>query len=85
VQRNQDFCTEEGNKIRGGGGIRSLPCIISSKSHSLTSLQDAIPYHHFYVIQVHDLIGRFSAVHGGPREKLWGEFFLDPWQWWNHR
>ncbi len=38
AQRNQDFCTAEGNKILAGGGICSLCCIISSKSHSLYNL-----------------------------------------------
>ncbi len=40
------------------------------------SIQDAITHRGFYVIKVHDLIGSFSAVPGGEREKLWREFFL---------
>ncbi len=33
------------------------------------------------VLNVHDLIGGFSAVPGDEREKLRWEFFLDPLQW----
>ncbi len=38
-----------------------------------------------YVIKVHELIGSFSAVPGGQREKLWQEFLLDPLHQWDHR
>ncbi len=38
-----------------------------------------------YVLNVHDLMGGFSAVPGDEREKLQWEFFLDPSQWWDHR
>jgi hypothetical protein len=39
----------------------------------------------FYVIKVHELIGSFSAVPGGQREKLWQEFLLDPLHQWDHK
>ncbi len=39
----------------------------------------------FYVIKVHELIGSFSEVPGGQREKLWREFLLDPLHQWDHR
>jgi hypothetical protein len=33
-----------------------------------------------------NLIGTcFSAVHGGQREELWQDFFVDSSQWWDHR
>jgi hypothetical protein len=47
-------------------------------------MQDALPGCGFDVIKVHDLNVSFSAALGGQREKLWQEFFLDPWQWWDH-
>jgi len=47
------------------------------------SIQDAITHRGFYVTKVHDLIGSFSAVPGGEREKLWREFFSS--QWWDQR
>jgi hypothetical protein len=49
------------------------------------SMQDEVPHHEFYVINLHDLKGSFNAVPTGQREKLWREFFLDPAQWWYHR
>ncbi len=51
-----------------------------SKRDWTPSMQDAIPHRGFYVIKVHYLIGSFSAVPRGQREKLWCEFFLDPLQ-----
>jgi hypothetical protein len=48
-------------------------------------MQDAIPHCGFYVMKVHDLIGSFSVVPGGEREKLWQKLFLDLLQWWDHR
>jgi hypothetical protein len=55
-----------------------------SKRDWTPSMQDAIPHRGFYVIKVHDLIGSFSTVPRGQREKLWCEFFLDPLQGGDH-
>ncbi len=60
--------------------------IVGSKSKNWTpSVQDAEPRGGFFVIKLHDLTGSFPAVSVGHREKRWREFFLNPWQWWNHR
>ncbi len=61
--------------------------VISSQANrkiGTQSMQGAIRHRGFYVIKVHNLV-EFSAVPGGEREKLRREFFLDPYQWWDHR
>ncbi len=61
--------------------------VISSQANrkiGTQSMQGAIPHRGFSVIKVHNLV-EFSAVPVGEREKLQQEFFLDPYQWWDHR